>query len=95
MMGEQSVMQEELFYGFSLERHVPADHLETSNYRHFRRRVVQQCGYEQLGGRRWLGFRSLGLMLVADFGIEAAFSAARSVMQTQFAPCCQTKRVRL
>jgi transposase len=27
MMGEQVVMQEELFYGFSLERHVPADHL--------------------------------------------------------------------
>ncbi|UVC19328.1 transposase [Mesorhizobium onobrychidis] len=27
MMGEQSMMQEELFYGFSLERHVPADHL--------------------------------------------------------------------
>lgn len=26
-MGEQVVMQEELFYGFSLERHVPADHL--------------------------------------------------------------------
>ncbi len=24
MVGEQSVMQEELFYGFSLERHVPA-----------------------------------------------------------------------
>lgn len=24
MMGEQSVMQEELFYGFSLQRHVPA-----------------------------------------------------------------------
>jgi transposase len=27
MMGEQSVMQEELFYGFSLERHVQSDHL--------------------------------------------------------------------
>ena len=27
MMGERAVMQEELFYGFSLERHVPADHL--------------------------------------------------------------------
>jgi transposase len=27
MMGEQRAMQEELFYGFSLERHVPADHL--------------------------------------------------------------------
>lgn len=27
MMGERRVMQEELFYGFSLERHVPADHL--------------------------------------------------------------------
>ena len=27
MMGERTVMQEELFYGFSLERHVPADHL--------------------------------------------------------------------
>ena len=27
MMGEQRVMQEALFYGFSLERHVPDDHL--------------------------------------------------------------------
>ena len=27
MMGERTVMQEPLFYGFSLERHVPADHL--------------------------------------------------------------------
>lgn len=27
MMGERRVMQEQLFYGFSLERHVPADHL--------------------------------------------------------------------
>ena len=27
MMGEWTVMQESLFYGFSLEDHVPADHL--------------------------------------------------------------------
>jgi transposase len=27
MMGEQRTMQEALFYGFSLERHVPSDHL--------------------------------------------------------------------
>ena len=27
MMGERTVMQEALFYGFSLERHVPEDHL--------------------------------------------------------------------
>jgi hypothetical protein len=27
MMGERRVMQEALFYGFSLERHVPNDHL--------------------------------------------------------------------
>jgi hypothetical protein len=27
MMGERSVMQQLLFYGFSLERHVPTDHL--------------------------------------------------------------------
>jgi transposase len=27
MMGERTVVQEELFYGFSLEQHVPADHL--------------------------------------------------------------------
>ncbi len=27
MMGERRVVQEQLFYGFSLERHVPADHL--------------------------------------------------------------------
>src|SRR5271163_1929867 len=27
MMGEQTVMQEALFYSFSLERHVPSDHM--------------------------------------------------------------------
>ncbi|WP_222950838.1 hypothetical protein [Sphingomonas sp. JC676] len=27
MMGERRVVQEPLFYGFNLERHVPADHL--------------------------------------------------------------------
>lgn len=27
MMGERTVAQEALFYSFSLERHVPADHL--------------------------------------------------------------------
>src|SRR3954468_14945184 len=27
MMGERTMMQEALFYGFSLKRHVPADHL--------------------------------------------------------------------
>jgi hypothetical protein len=27
MMGERRVMQEALFYSFSLERHVPSDHL--------------------------------------------------------------------
>ena len=27
MMGERTVTQEALFYGFSVERHVPADHL--------------------------------------------------------------------
>ena len=27
MMGERTVLQEPLFYGFSLERHVPADHM--------------------------------------------------------------------
>ena len=27
MMGERAVMQEALFYGFSLEQHVPTDHL--------------------------------------------------------------------
>ena len=27
MMGERTVLQEALFYGFSLERHVPSDHL--------------------------------------------------------------------
>src|ERR1700731_3713529 len=27
MMGERTVMQEALFYGFSLERHIPSDHM--------------------------------------------------------------------
>jgi hypothetical protein len=30
MMGERTVMQEALFYEFSLERHVPADHLRST-----------------------------------------------------------------
>ena len=30
MMGERTVAQEALFYEFSLERHVPADHLVRS-----------------------------------------------------------------
>jgi hypothetical protein len=30
MMGERTVAQEALFYSFSLERHVPADHLVRS-----------------------------------------------------------------
>ena len=30
MMGERTVMQEALFYGFSLEQHVPADHMVRS-----------------------------------------------------------------
>ena len=27
MMGERTVMQEALFYSFSLERHMPSDHM--------------------------------------------------------------------
>jgi len=27
MMGERTVMQEALFYGFDLEQHIPADHM--------------------------------------------------------------------
>ncbi|WP_285840192.1 hypothetical protein [Sphingopyxis alaskensis] len=30
MMGERTVMQEALFYSFSIENHVPADHLLVS-----------------------------------------------------------------
>jgi len=30
MMGERTVMQEALFYGFSLEQHVPVDHMVRS-----------------------------------------------------------------
>jgi hypothetical protein len=33
MMGEQGVMQEAPFYGFSLERHVPDNHLLSENRR--------------------------------------------------------------
>jgi hypothetical protein len=42
MMGERRVMQEALFYGFSLERHVPDNHLlrridRSSTFRRFER----------------------------------------------------------
>ena len=30
MMGERTVMQEALFYSFSFEQHVPADHMVRS-----------------------------------------------------------------
>jgi hypothetical protein len=33
MMGERTVMQETLFCGFSLERHVPSDHMLTQGRR--------------------------------------------------------------
>jgi hypothetical protein len=33
MMGERMVAQEALFYGFSIERHVPANHLLRSHLR--------------------------------------------------------------
>ena len=45
MMGERTVMQEALFYGFSLERHVPADHLLRSVDRFVTCRVcASSCG---------------------------------------------------
>ena len=42
MMGKRRVMQEALFYGFSLERHVPDNHLlarstGSSTFRRFER----------------------------------------------------------
>ena len=36
MMGERQVRQEALFYGFSLEEHVPANHLFANALRHSR-----------------------------------------------------------
>jgi len=30
MMGERTMMQETLFYGFSLEQHVPGEHMQRS-----------------------------------------------------------------
>ena len=57
MMGERRVAQEALFYEFSLERHVPADHLlraiDGSS-------ICQVCG--RICGRstaRWGGPRSI------------------------------------
>ena len=40
MMGERTVMQEALFYGFSLERHVPDDHLRERQLLGFRSYAV-------------------------------------------------------
>jgi hypothetical protein len=47
-MGERRVMQEALFYGFSLERHVPDDHLLRNAYvvsRRQRKRVEMLFAY--------------------------------------------------
>lgn len=32
MMGQRTAMQEELFHGFGLERHVPNDHMLRARY---------------------------------------------------------------
>jgi len=58
MMGERTVVQEALFYEFSLERHVPADHLlrsidqfvDLSSLREELRPFLQ---------RHWVGHRSI------------------------------------
>jgi hypothetical protein len=52
MMGERRVMQEALFYGFSLERHVPDNHLlrkidlfvDLSELRAHRDRTIETSG---------------------------------------------------
>ena len=57
MMGERRVMQEALFYGFSLERHVPDNHM-------LRRidRFVDLSGCGRIWGpttATWDGLRSI------------------------------------
>ena len=59
MMGERRVMQEALFYGFSLERHVPDNHMlrkidrfvDLSDLRARQGPLLQRCGTAQ-GQRR-------------------------------------------
>jgi hypothetical protein len=57
MMGERTVAQEALFYSFSLERHVPADHLLRSIDRFVDlSEFVSTCG---LSTARRAGHRSI------------------------------------
>ena len=52
MMGERTVAQEELFYSFNLERHVPGDHLLRSIDRFVICRVpVNTCAHYSNTGR--------------------------------------------
>ena len=47
MMGERTVAQEALFYEFSLERHVPADHLLRSIDRFVDLSELRKVGFRQ------------------------------------------------
>ena len=50
MMGERTVAQEALFYSFSLERHVPADHLLRSIDRFVVNRRPKRTPYRRAKG---------------------------------------------
>jgi len=52
MMGERTVAQEALFYRFSLERHVPADHLLRSINRFVDLSGIREVLPARAGGRR-------------------------------------------
>ncbi|HYD70229.1 hypothetical protein [Azospirillum sp.] len=57
MMGERMVMQEVLFYEFSLERHVPSDHLLRSIDR-----FVDLSGIRASYAGDWVTGRSGGVL---------------------------------
>lgn len=82
MMGRQSEPQEPLFYGFSLERHVPADHLLRSINRFFDLGEVREhlrCFYSSTG-RPSIDPELLLRMLIVEYcsGIRSERRHAKS-----------------
>ncbi len=71
MMGERTVMQESLFYAFSLERHVPPDHLLRSIDR-----------FVDLSGVRAYGTAENLAWLVHERGIEPHIRCSTSRVET-------------
>ena len=94
MMGERTVMQEALFYGFSLERHVPDNHLLRKIDRFVDLSEVRRHlePYYSETGRPSIDPELMMRMLIVGCGLGIASSSPGSSAQAAAPPVKRTGR---